>query len=152
MNFEKIFVQVKINERNTVYVICCIHVQQQFFEQTKYHKNEDNGGSKVKNLPWRSLFFLSRLSISCHWSRSILLENIRKPEVFSFFLDVSKEISGVKCVEKTLLLVIYVFCFILLWFEILSQQNKHWVQKTVTELNFMKKKESAQKKIQKHYQ
>ena len=32
------------------------------------------------------------------------------------------------------------------------QQNKHWVQKTVTELNFMKNKESVQKKVQKHYQ
>ena len=48
------FPVAKITERNTVHAVSCIHVQQQFYAETKDYKAKHNRGSKVKTLPLRS--------------------------------------------------------------------------------------------------
>ena len=62
--------------------------------------------------PWNSVSWNSAIlsfdmkmlyqPISCHWSLLIPPENIRKPLVFWCFQGVSKEISGMKWINSTL--------------------------------------------------
>ena len=120
-----IFLLVKTTESNTVYAVCCIHVQQQFYQQTKYHKTKDKGRIKSKNIALARLIFLSFSELSIHpfyaTGLFLYLLKISENQRFShFFWRYRKRSVSWHVLEKTSLLVIYVFRFILLLFEILS--------------------------------
>ena len=92
-NFEKVFSCWLRPLRVTLFMLSAVFM----FNSNSMSKQNITrpkiwGGSKVKTLPWPALFFEFQWAINwpilCYWSLSIPPENIRKPEVFSFFLEV----------------------------------------------------------------